>query len=174
MMVAVPKKSAGVLAYRVVDPGVVEVLIVHPGGPFWASKDAGAWSIPKGEYAETDDAYSAALREFTEEVGQSPPGSEPLSLGELTQPGGKRVMAWALEGDVDLAHTTSNTFEMEWPRGSGNVRSFPEVDRVEWMTVADAQKKLLKGQAPFLDRLLKALGFPQDGSTDGSEGATGA
>ncbi len=160
--------------YRTTSSRVADVLIVHPGGPFWAKKDAGAWSIPKGEYGEGDDAFATACREFEEEIGQAPPGSEPLPLGELTQPGGKRVVAWALEGDVDLEHTTSNTFEMEWPRGSGTLRTFPEVDRVEWVTVATARTKLLRGQVPFLDRLTQGLGFRGAGISEESPGATGA
>jgi predicted NUDIX family NTP pyrophosphohydrolase len=156
------------LVYRATDAGAVEVLIVHPGGPFWAKKDAGVWSIPKGEYEEGDDALATALREFEEEIGQDPPSTEPLPLGELTQPGGKRVTAWALVGDVDVAHTTSNTFEIEWPRGSGTIRAFPEVDRVEWVTVATARTKLLKGQVPFLDRLMEDLHSRQGEVTEGS------
>jgi predicted NUDIX family NTP pyrophosphohydrolase len=163
----VPKRSAGLLVYRIAASGVVEVLIAHPGGPYWAKKDAGAWSIPKGEYEEGDDVLATAFREFEEEIGQGPPAGQPVSLGELTQPGGKRVSAWAIEGDVDIAHTTSNTFELEWPRGSGRFREFPEVDRVEWMSVTDARTRLLKGQVPFLDRLLDALRTRHDGLTEG-------
>lgn len=154
MMGAVPKRSAGLLVYRITPSGVVEVLIVHPGGPFWAKKDAGAWSVPKGEYEEGDDARATALREFREEIGQDSPGGEPIPLGELTQPGGKRVTAWAVEGDLDVTHSTSNTFEMEWPRGSGRFQAFPEVDRVEWVPVGRARAQLLKGQVAFLDRLM--------------------
>jgi predicted NUDIX family NTP pyrophosphohydrolase len=134
---------------------VVEVLIAHPGGPFWVKKDVGAWSIPKGEYEEDADPLTAAFREFREETGQAPPDATPVQLGELVQPSRKRVAAWALEGDVDVTNTTSNTFEMEWPKGSGRIREFPEVDRVEWRTVATAREKLLKGQIPFLDRLME-------------------
>jgi len=136
---------------------VVEVLIAHPGGPFWAKKDVGAWSIPKGEHEEHAEPLMAAFREFREETGQAPPDAAPVELGELVQPSRKRVTAWALEGDVDLTDTTSNTFEMEWPKGSGRIREFPEVDRVEWVTVATARAKLLKGQVPFLDRLMDAV-----------------
>jgi predicted NUDIX family NTP pyrophosphohydrolase len=163
----VPKQSAGLLVYRVTNSGVAEVLLAHPGGPFWAKKDAGAWSIPKGEYEDGDDALATAFREFREEVGQAPPDSEAVPLGELTQPGGKRVLAWAIEGDLDVTHTVSNTFEMEWPRGSGRIREFPEVDRVEWMNVTDARTKLLKGQIPFLDRLMDALRTRHDNPTEG-------
>jgi predicted NUDIX family NTP pyrophosphohydrolase len=153
------------LVYRVTGADAVEVLIVHPGGPFWAKKDAGAWSIPKGEYEEGDDALATAFREFREEIGQAPPGREPAPLGELTQPCGKRVTAWAVEGDVDVTHATSNTFELEWPRGSGTIREFPEVDRVEWVTVTGARKKLLKGQVPFLDRLVELIDGRHRGAT---------
>ncbi len=154
MMGAVPKRSAGLLVYRIAPSGEVEVLIVHPGGPFWAKKDAGAWSVPKGEYEEGDDARATALREFREEIGRDSPSGEPIPLGELTQPGGKRVTVWAVEGDVDVTHSTSNTFEMEWPRGSGRFQAFPEVDRVEWVLVGRARAQLLRGQVPFLDRLM--------------------
>ena len=152
-----PKRSAGLLVYRITVARVMEVLIVHPGGPFWTKKDAGAWSIPKGEYEEGDDPRATAFREFREEIGQDPPSTDPVPLGELTQPGGKRVTAWALEGDVDVTRSTSNTFEMEWPRGSGRLQTFPEVDRVEWVPLARARALLLKGQVPFLDRLLEQV-----------------
>lgn len=148
-------RSAGLLLYRVSDDGVVEVLLTHPGGPFWARKDDRAWSIPKGEYEDDEDPLAAAYREFREEIGFDPPAVEPTSLGERRQPSGKRVVAWALQGDLDVTHAVSNTFEIEWPRGSGTMREFPEVDRVEWMPVADARSKLLKGQVPFLDELLR-------------------
>lgn len=150
-------RSAGLLLYRLSGEGAVEVLLAHPGGPFWAKKDAGVWSIPKGEYEPEDDALAAARREFREEVGLDPPVGEPVSLGERRQPSGKWVSAWALAGDLDVAHATSNTFEMEWPRGSGRRREFPEVDRVEWMSLANAREKLLKGQVPFLDTLVERL-----------------
>jgi predicted NUDIX family NTP pyrophosphohydrolase len=150
-------KSAGLLLYRVSPEGVVEVLLAHPGGPFWARKDAGAWSIPKGEYEPSDDALAAARREFREEIGLDPPAGEPVPLGEHRQPGGKRVTAWAVGGDLDVTDTTSNTFEIEWPKGSGTRRAFPEVDRVEWMSVSVAREKLLKGQLVFLDALVELL-----------------
>ncbi len=163
------------LLYRVTDDHVLEVLVAHMGGPFWASKDEGAWSIPKGEYAEGEDPFVAALREFKEELGQPPPVTPDLDLGEIRQPSGKRVRVWAGEGDCDVRHVVSNTFEMEWPKGSGELREFPEVDRAEWMQVARARAKLLKGQAPLLDRLLDAVrttrpavteGRPADAGTD--------
>jgi predicted NUDIX family NTP pyrophosphohydrolase len=148
-----PKHSAGVLVYRTRD-GVVEVLIAHPGGPFWARKDDGAWSIPKGEYADGEDPWAAAQREFSEELGLPVPAGPRLDFGSLKQPSGKVVTAFAVEGDLDVADARSNTFEMEWPRGSGKMREFPEVDRVGWFAVAQARTKLLKGQLPFLDRLM--------------------
>jgi predicted NUDIX family NTP pyrophosphohydrolase len=145
------------LLYRLSSEGVVEVLLAHPGGPFWARKDAGAWSIPKGEYDPGEDALATARREFREEVGFDPPAGDPVSLGERRQPSGKRVSAWALRGDLDLSGATSNTFEIEWPRGSGTMREFPEVDRVEWMPAAVARTKLLKGQVPFLEALVEMV-----------------
>lgn len=148
-----PKLSAGLLLYRVRD-GVVEVLIGHPGGPFWARKDDGAWSIPKGEYADGGDPWAAAQREFEEEVGLTPPSGPRVDLGSVKQPGGKVVTAFAVQGDLDVTDAHSNTFELEWPRGSGQLRTFPEVDRVDWFPVAHARAKLLKGQVGFLDRLM--------------------
>ena len=150
-------RSAGLLLYRVSDEDVIEVLLAHPGGPFWARKDAGAWSIPKGEYEPSDDPLAAAQREFGEEIGMNPPAGDPVPLGERRQPSGKWVTVWALAGDLDVTGATSNTFEIEWPRGSGTVREFPEVDRVEWMTLEQARGKLLKGQVPFLDALVEML-----------------
>jgi predicted NUDIX family NTP pyrophosphohydrolase len=149
----VPKLSAGLLLYRVRD-GVVEVLIAHPGGPFWARKDDGAWSIPKGEYADGEDPWAAAQREFKEEVGLTPPTGPRFDLGSVKQPGGKVVTAFAVQGDLDVTEARSNTFELEWPRGSGKLRMFPEVDRVDWFPVAQARAKLLKGQRGFLDQLM--------------------
>jgi predicted NUDIX family NTP pyrophosphohydrolase len=149
----VPKLSAGVLLYRARD-GVVEVLLAHPGGPFWARKDDGAWSIPKGEYADGEDPWAAAQREFLEELALPVPAGPRIDFGSLKQPSGKVVTAFAVEGDLDAADARSNTFEMEWPRGSGKIREFPEVDRVGWFAVAQARTKLLRGQLPFLDRLM--------------------
>ena len=148
-----PKLSAGVLLYRTRD-GVVEVLIAHPGGPFWARKDDGAWSIPKGEYADGDDPWEAAQREFSEELGLPVPDGERIEFGSLKQPGGKVVTAFAVQGDLDVTDARSNTFQLEWPKGSGKMREFPEVDRVGWFTVAQARTKLLNGQRTFLDRLM--------------------
>jgi predicted NUDIX family NTP pyrophosphohydrolase len=148
-----PRQSAGVLLYRASD-GVVEVLIAHPGGPFWARKDDGAWSIPKGEYADGEDPWEAAQREFFEELGLVAPAGQRIDLGVVKQPGGKHVTAFAVEGDLDVTDARSNTFLFEWPKGSGTMREFPEVDRVGWFPVALARTKLLKGQHPFLDRLM--------------------
>ncbi len=152
-----PKRSAGVLLYRVTD-GSVDVLIGHPGGPFWAKKDEGAWSIPKGEYVEGEDPWAAAQREFREELGKQLPDGPRIDLGPLKQPSGKIITAFAVGGDLDLDGTVSNTFELEWPKGSGNVREYPEIDRVGWFCVSEARSKLLKGQRPLLDRLLDAVG----------------
>jgi predicted NUDIX family NTP pyrophosphohydrolase len=149
--------SAGLLLYRITASGTFEVLLAHPGGPFWSGKDDGAWSVPKGEYQEGDDPLAAAYREFEEELGVAPPPGVPRALGDVRQAGGKRVTAWALEGDLDPARAVSNSFEMEWPRGSGRVQSFPEVDRVAWFRPHEAGVKLLRGQLPFLDRLAAAL-----------------
>ena len=150
-----PKRSAGLLMYRRGAAGIA-VLLVHPGGPFWAKKDLGAWSIPKGEYAADEAPLAAAQREFTEETGAAPRG-EFVPLGEAKQPGGKHVTAWALEGDFDPATLASSSFEMEWPPRSGHKRSFPEVDRAEWFSLDDARRKILTGQRPFIDRLAQLL-----------------
>ena len=157
-----PKRSAGLLLYRVTD-GVAEVLIGHPGGPFWARKDDGAWSIPKGEYADDEDPWTAAQREFREEIGFDVPAGPRIEFAPVKQPGGKIVTAFAVRGDLDLNGTFSNTFTLEWPKGSGNVREYPEVDRAGWFPVAEARLKLLKGQLPLLDRLVLEAGEP-DGS----------
>jgi predicted NUDIX family NTP pyrophosphohydrolase len=152
----VPARSAGLLLYRTTTAHP-EVLLAHPGGPFWARKDAGVWSVPKGEYEEGADALAAARREFAEETGLRIPPGEPWPLGEVTQRSGKRVTAWALEGDLDLTGAFSNTFEMEWPRGSGRLAEFPEVDRIEWFTLDQALLKIIPAQIPFLERLEAAL-----------------
>ena len=152
-----PKLSAGLLLYRGCAD-VVEVLIAHPGGPFWVRKDNGAWSIPKGEYDGEEDPWLAAQREFAEELGLAVPDGPRIDLGSVKQPGGKTVTAFAVRGDLDITDARSNTFEIEWPKGSGKLQQFPEVDRVGWFPVAQAHEKLLKGQRPFLDRLLGYLG----------------
>jgi predicted NUDIX family NTP pyrophosphohydrolase len=154
-----PKLSAGLLVYRRVD-GQPEVLLVHPGGPFWAKKDDSAWSLPKGEYEPSEDPLEVALREFREELGIDPPDANgAVPLGELRQPSGKRVSAWALEGDADVSDVRSNTFEMEWPPRSGRTQEFPEVDRAGWFDLDTARRKLLRGQVGFLDRLTDIQGI---------------
>jgi predicted NUDIX family NTP pyrophosphohydrolase len=151
-----PRHSAGILVYRHHE-GKLQVFLVHPGGPFWAKKDAGAWSIPKGEFLpDTDDALTAARREFHEETGHDIDG-EFRKLKPLTQPGGKIVHAWAVRGDVDVRSVRSNSFSIEWPPRSGKQQSFPEIDRGEWFTIDDARVKLLRGQTGFLDELEKSL-----------------
>jgi len=153
----VPQRSAGLLVWRR-SPGGIEVLLVHPGGPLWAKKDEGAWSIPKGEIDDAgEEPIDVAMREFREELGTEPPTSDPHALGEIRQSGGKLVTAWAVEGDVDVATIESNTFEMEWPPRSGARRSFPEVDRADWFTLDEARVKLLASQAVFVDRLEEAV-----------------
>jgi predicted NUDIX family NTP pyrophosphohydrolase len=150
------KKSAGLLLFREAN-GRREVLLVHPGGPFWAKKDAGAWSIPKGEIGDEEDPLTAARREFEEETGVRPTG-EAIALEPRRQPGGKLVYAWAMRGDLDPAAVKSNTFSMEWPPRSGRRQEFPEIDRAAWFTLEEARKKILKGQAPFLDDLERVAG----------------
>jgi predicted NUDIX family NTP pyrophosphohydrolase len=145
------KQSAGLLLYRD-NAGQLEVLLIHPGGPFWAKKDDGAWSIPKGEFTDDEDPLTAAKREFAEETGMTPIG-DAISLDSLRQPSGKLVHAWAVQGDFAPAQLVSNTFTMEWPPKSGKQQSFPEVDRAAWFPLATARRKILKGQVAFLDRL---------------------
>jgi predicted NUDIX family NTP pyrophosphohydrolase len=146
------KRSAGILLYRR-RAGALEVLLVHPGGPFWAKKDLGAWSIPKGEHDASEDARACALREFEEEIGSAPHPGELAELGEVRQKSGKVVAAWALEGDLDPVTVRSNTFTMQWPPRSGQMQEFPEVDRAGWFGVADARERINPAQAAFLDRL---------------------
>lgn len=150
------KRSAGLLLFRDIA-GRLEVFLVHPGGPFWARKDAGAWSIPKGAVEEGEDPLAAALREFEEETGTRPTG-EAMALEPRRQPAGKLVYAWAMRGDLDPAAVTSATFSMEWPPRSGRHQEFPEVDRAGWFTLDAAREKILKGQAPFLQDLERILG----------------
>jgi predicted NUDIX family NTP pyrophosphohydrolase len=149
-------KSAGTLVYRKRSEAI-EVLLVHPGGPFWQKRDLGAWSIPKGEYADNEDAEAAARREFAEETGWTIAG-EMTPLGDIRQKAGKTVTAFAAECDFDPANLASNSFEMEWPPRSGRVASFPEVDRAGWFSLADAREKIIEGQRPLLDRLEALLG----------------
>ena len=161
-----PKLSAGLLLYRrrhrddEVIPEVLEVLLGHMGGPFWARKDEGAWSIPKGEHGPDEDPFAAAKREFEEELGSAPPEVDYRELGSVSQSGGKLVTAWAAEADFDVAAAVSNTFELEWPPRSGRLESFPEIDRAGWFTPEVARSKLVKGQRPLIDRLEEALGTP--------------
>ena len=150
------KLSAGILLYRKRD-GALEVFLVHPGGPFWAKKDDGAWSIPKGEHGEGEDPLAVAKREFYEETGSQVSGDY-LSLTPLRQPSGKMITAWGVEGEVDPASLRSNTFSMEWPPKSGKLEEFPEVDRGMWCDLATAHRKLLVGQRPLLNQLQQLLG----------------
>jgi predicted NUDIX family NTP pyrophosphohydrolase len=149
------RQSAGVLLFRVRE-GAVEVLLVHPGGPFWAKKDAGSWGIPKGEFGEDEDPRAAAFRELEEETGWSITG-ESIELDPVRQAGGKTVRAWAVEADADPATLQSNTFSMEWPPQSGKKREFPEVDRAEWFGLGSAREKILQGQLPLLADLERRL-----------------
>jgi predicted NUDIX family NTP pyrophosphohydrolase len=152
------KRTAGILLFREA-PGGLEVLLVHPGGPFWARKDDGAWSIPKGLVDEGEEPLDAAKREFREETGGSPDGAA-IALDPLRQPSGKILHAWAMRGEFDLAKLISNTFSMEWPPGSGRQQEFPEVDRAAWFSMEDAWRKILKGQAPLLRDLRGKLDGP--------------
>src|SRR5688572_1857173 len=150
-----PRTSAGLLLHRERD-GVLEVLLAHPGGPLWAKKDLGAWSIPKGEITAGEDLASAARREFEEETGAAAP-HDLIELGSVTQAGGKVVHAWAARGELDPARLASNTFVLEWPPRSGRMQSFPEIDRVAWMTLEEAERKILPGQVELLRRLRARL-----------------
>jgi predicted NUDIX family NTP pyrophosphohydrolase len=148
--------SAGILLYRRVSSRL-EILLVHPGGPYWRCKDDGAWSIPKGEFAVDEDAGAAARREFMEETGVAL--TAPLeALGEVRQRGGKRVLAFAVEGDIDVRNISSNSFEIEWPPRSGKMQSFPEIDRAEWFELPVAHGKILEGQRQLLERLAELVG----------------
>jgi predicted NUDIX family NTP pyrophosphohydrolase len=146
--------SAGIVLYRGWPP---EVLLVHPGGPIWARRDRGAWSIPKGEYEQGEDPLDAARREFEEELGAPPPAGQALDLGEIRQKSGKRVRSWALAGDLDPATVRSNTFALEWPPRSGKLQEFPEIDRAEWFALPEARERIIAAQIPLLDRLEQAL-----------------
>jgi predicted NUDIX family NTP pyrophosphohydrolase len=151
-----PVRSAGILLYRHGAAGP-EVLLVHPGGPFWARRDEGAWSIPKGEHADDEEPVDCARREFAEETGSTLELEALVPLGEVRQRSGKRVAAWAAEGDLDPETVRSNTFELEWPPRSGRMQAFPEVDRAAWFALEEAQRRLLPAQAPFVDRLHEHL-----------------
>ena len=152
---ATPKSSAGIMAYRRASHGL-EVLLVHPGGPYWRNKDLGAWSIPKGEIGSSEDPEQAARREFSEELGPAASIGTLQALGEVRQRGGKRVIAFCAEADFDTALLSSNSFEIEWPPGSGARQAFPEVDRAQWFGLELARSKILSGQAELIDRLEKA------------------
>jgi predicted NUDIX family NTP pyrophosphohydrolase len=149
--------SAGLVVHRKNAGRGLEVFLVHPGGPFWAKKDAQAWSIPKGEIEAGEEPFAVALREFTEETGQTVAGTF-MALSPCPQPGGKVVHTWAVEGEVDPARLVSSTFELEWPPRSGRRQAFPEVDRGAWFTPAEAREKLHRGQVPILDELCRRLG----------------
>jgi predicted NUDIX family NTP pyrophosphohydrolase len=153
------KRSAGLIMYRWRD-GHLEVFLVHPGGPFWASKDKCAWSIPKGEYADGEAPLEAAKREFFEETGFAPEGKF-LELGSITQSGGKIVIAWAVEGNCNPDRLTSNRCQVEWPPRSGRLAEFPEVDRGGWFSIPAAREHILKSQEPFLNSLCAALQFSE-------------
>jgi len=150
------KESAGLLLFRKISAHV-EVLLVHPGGPYWASKDEGAWSIPKGELDANEDPFEAAKREFAEETGLVPSGKV-IPLEPLRQPGGKLIYAWAMNGDFDPAELKSDMFALEWPPKSGRLQEFPEVDRAAWLSIEQARHKIVKGQAPFLLQLIAKVG----------------
>ena len=151
------KLSAGLLLHRG-GSRAVEVLLVHPGGPYWARKDDGAWSVPKGEVEPGDDPLETAIREFGEELGAVPPDVHAAAfLGDARQPSGKVVRVWALPGDLDVSEVRSTTFSMEWPPRSGRTAEFPEVDRAGWFSLDAAREKLLRGQVPFVDRLTSTL-----------------
>jgi len=152
----VARQSAGILLYRRVEDGL-EVLLVHPGGPLWARRDVGAWSIPKGECEPGEEPLAAARREFAEELGSEPPPGPALGLGEIRQKSGKRVIAWALEGDLDAGTVVSNTFQVQWPPRSGRMIEVPEVDRAGWFGLDDARLKLNPAQVKLVDRLVRSL-----------------
>jgi predicted NUDIX family NTP pyrophosphohydrolase len=159
------KRSAGLLVYRR-RRGACEVLLVHPGGPFWQSRDLGAWSIPKGEFTSDEDPLDAARREFAEETGIEMSGDF-LALAPVKQPGGKTIDAWAVEGDCDPAVIRSNTFATEWPPHSGHAREFPEIDRAAWFTIDEALGRISKGQRGLLDQLRRLLGRDSGQNTGG-------
>lgn len=150
------RRSAGLLLYRR-RGDTLELLLGHPGGPWFARKDDGVWSVPKGEYDGDEDPLAAAFREFTEEIGTAPPDGQPVPLGETVQSNGKHVLVWALEGDMDVTEIVCNLFEMEWPPRSGRVQAFPELDRAAWFDPETACRKLFASQRPYVDRLLAHL-----------------
>lgn len=152
------RQSAGLLLYRQTACGGIELLVVHPGGPLFAKKDLGVWSVPKGEYEPGEEPLAAAVREFVEELGQVPPEDGFIDLGEVRQASGKKVRCWATEGELDVTGVTSNLFEMEWPPRSGHLERFPEVDRAEWFSPDEARARLKPAQGEFVDRLEALLG----------------
>ena len=154
-MTAAAARSAGLLVFRE-RAGALEVLLGHMGGPFWARKDEGAWSIPKGELDDGEEPLAGALREFEEELGHAPPQGPPIELGEIRQKAAKIVVAFAVAGDFDPADLRPGTFELEWPPRSGRRQAFPEIDRVAWFDLATARRKIVQGQAALLDRLAQA------------------
>jgi predicted NUDIX family NTP pyrophosphohydrolase len=154
----VTRRSAGILLHRTRASGHLEVLLGHMGGPFWARRDAGAWTIPKGEHGEGEPALEAARREFVEELGLPVPAGEPVDLGEVRQAGGKLVHAFALAGDLDPDAVVPGTFELEWPPRSGRTRTYPELDRVAWLSLGDAHDRIVAGQRPLLVRLADVVG----------------
>jgi predicted NUDIX family NTP pyrophosphohydrolase len=152
-------KSAGLLLYRRGDGGRLEVMLGHMGGPYWSRKDTAAWSIPKGQREEGEQALETARREFEEEIGRPPPDGEAVALGDVRQGGGRKLVeVWAIEGDIDVSSIESSSFEMEWPPKSGELREFPEFDRAAWFDVEDARACIVKAQAAFLDRLVALVG----------------
>jgi|SRR5579862_2820213 len=155
------KLSAGLVVYRLKD-GSLEILLAHMGSPWWAKKDTGAWSIPKGEYDEHEEPLAAAKREFNEELGMPAPTGELIELGVVEQNNNKSVMAWAIEADLDLSNTKSNMTEIEWPPHSGQVQKFPEIDRAEYKPINSAKEKCVSGQAELLDRLTQKIGIKVD------------
>jgi predicted NUDIX family NTP pyrophosphohydrolase len=160
----VPKRSAGILPFKVLPDQSVEVLIVHPGGPFWKNKEDHAWSVVKGEHDPDEPPEEAAEREFFEELGSPAPKGNRLDLGEVQQAGGKRVRVWAVEvEDLPIGDFLSNRFEIEWPPNSGQQQSFPEIDRAEWIPLERARDRLVKAQAEFLDRLLSVRSSSSEG-----------
>ena len=151
-----PAISAGLLLYRRSEADAIEVLLVHPGGPFWAKKDEHAWSIPKGLVEDGESHQETAAREFVEELGHPVPDGSQVHIGEIKK-SGKTITVWVVEGNPDVSTITSNTFELEWPRGSGNLREYPEVDRADWFDLDTARTKLHKGQVPFVDRFIERI-----------------
>jgi predicted NUDIX family NTP pyrophosphohydrolase len=158
----VPVRSAGILLYRHSAEGGLELWIAHMGGPFWAGKQAHSWSLPKGEYLADEDPLVAARREFAEEMGTPPPEADYVLLGEFRQPSGKLITVFAAEADFQPGRIVSNTFPLEWPKGSGTIRDFPEIDDARWISEAEARGKLVKGQLPIVDALVRTLLQRQD------------